>query len=323
MAALRVGRRMRFKKGSVRAGTKRRGVASGQGITTQRDSRRIYTRRRAPRRLRRRMRKAFNSFKSKALKMKGHRTIITNHQVAIAGLANQQSVTSFVLYGGRVDGAVASSISRGYDDMNDLRSRDYKLGDSTGDPDFKTSGGEAKFYVKTGVMDITIQNVGGNEGETFALEVDVYEFTCGKIIPGYSDVEGALAGYQQDIYKLGTLSTKLTALNLLDRGVTPFEMGTPMYRIGMRILKKTKYFIPYNDVITYQTRDSKIRCFGHEVFRDGSCTTKHTRGILIIAKPVPGSAFEGHNMTVGVTRKYKYVVDEGNLSRANEWDPIG
>lgn len=291
---------------------------SGQGVTLQKDRALIYRRRRAPRRLRRRMRRSFRSFKSKVLKMKGHRTWFTNSTHVTSGLAGSQAVTSYVLFGGRVDGAVSGSIVRGYDDMNDLRSKDYLLGDVSGDAQFRFSNGEGKWYVKTAVLDCTLQNNSNSQ----PLEIDVYEFTCGNIITAAgTDVESALVYYQNpDVYPQGT---GLTTYNLNTRGVTPFEFGNSMSKIRMKILKKTKYFLPVGDTLTYQIRSAKIRTMTHAVFRNNSCTTPYTRGILVISKPTVANADQAFSYTMGITRKYKYVVDESNMTRAGLSNPLG
>lgn len=295
---------------------------SGQGITVQRDRALIYRRRRAPRRMRRRARRSFRSFKAKVLKMKGSRQIMTNSSVVVVSNANEQSAKSWVLYGGRVDGAVSSAIPRGYDDMNDMRKKDYMLGDATGD--VATNGrfapGDVKWYIKTAVMDLTIQNTTQLQ---FALEMDIYEFTVGEFQnDAGNDVESALAFYAQDTYLPGS-AVNYTSIDLTDRGATPFEFGPAMSKIRMKILKKTKYFIPYGDTVTYQIRDTRIRTMDHRIFRNNCCTTKHTRGVLIIAKPVVATASQEASYTVGCTRKYKYIVDSSATSRAGVTDPIG
>lgn len=320
-APIRTTKFAKWFQGQQNGGTKGKGrLKSGQGVTIQRDRAAIYRRKPAPRRLRARYKKSFRSFKNKVLKMKGHRTLMTNQSVQVIGNAGQQGITSFVLYGGRVDG-LGSATARGYDDMNDLRTRDYMIGDFTGDAERRFASGEIKWYVKTAVMDLTLQNTTDLE---FALEVDVYEFVCGPMPTAAGpDVETAIAYYQQDIYNVGTLGPAVTTLEQTDRGATPFEFGVPMSKFRMKILKKTKYFIPYGDVITYQIRDSKIRTMGHQIYRDNSPTTKYTHGVYIVSKPVPAEASQAHQYTVGVTRKYKYVVDSSAATRSNEWNPVG
>ena len=116
---------------------------------------------------------------------------MTNRSVVIGGTgtADKQAITSFVLFGGRVDG-VGSATSRGYDDMNDMRTRDYMIGDFTGDAERRWASGEIKWYVKTAVMDMTIQNTSELQ---FALEMDIYEFVCGEMPTAAGpDVESAV-----------------------------------------------------------------------------------------------------------------------------------
>lgn len=293
-------------------------VTSGQGVTIQRDRAVIYRRKRAPRKKRMRARRSMRSFKSKILKLKGHRTLLTNAQFSSSSALGAQSVTSWVLYGGRVDGAAASAAQRGYDDMNDMRKRDYMLGDSTGDLQQRFAPGDVKWYVKTAVMDITIQN----GSATVGFEMDIYEFTCGEIpsIAG-SDVETAIQFYNQDTYLPGASSAGLQILTQDDRGATPFEFGPAMSKIRMKILKKTKYFVPGGDTVTYQIRDSKIRTMNHGVFRNNSCTTRYTRGVYVVCKPTPANAESTTNYICGCTRKYKYVIDSSAVSRTGQWDP--
>jgi len=293
---------------------------SGQGITAQRDSSLIYQRKRAPYAIRRKARRSIQDFKRKILSLKGSRTFFTNSVFTSSAAANKQSITSWVLYGGRVDGAVSGAIDRGYDDMNDLREKDYLLGDNTGDAERRWSEGDAKWYIKTAVLDCTLENTSTG---TVPIEVDIYEFTCKKLssLAG-TDVETALDYYADpDTYLPGASAAGLQILQLDTRGVTPFEYGPSMQKMGFKILKKTKYFVPKGDSITYQIRDTNIRTMTHQVFRDESCTTYCTRGILVISKPTAGQSTSASQYIMGCTRKYKYVVDESNASRAGQFNP--
>ncbi|UYD39086.1 MAG: capsid protein [Wigfec virus K19_450] len=314
--AANVGRKYLVNK--INTATQKR-TTSGRGVSGHYDRSFIYRRRRAPARVRRRAKRSFRSFKSKVLKMKGHRTLITNQSITVSGNVNEQAVKSFVLYGGRSDG-LSNQSARGYDDMNDMRSRDYMIGDTTGDAQQRFTGGDIKWLVKTGIMDMTIENT-----SAFSLELDVYEFICGKIHDptGFvEDVEQAIAYYQAEVKSPGA-ATNLPTLYQTNRGVTPFEFGSAMAKFGMKILKKTKYFITEGGVITYQIRNSKICSFNVSVYDDASPTTRYTRGVYVVSKPTPGSASEAHEYIVGMTRKYKYVVDSSAANRAASWEPIG
>jgi len=301
-------------------GRNRGRVTSGQGITVQHDRATTYRRKRAPQKVRRRARRSMRSFKSKILKMKGHRTFFTNSSLSVTSPASGQSVKSWVLFGGKLDGAVDGTL-RGYDDMNDMRRKDYLIGDSTGDAQNRWAPGDTKWYLKTGVMDITIQNTDDNQ---VPIEMDIYEFTVG-VLPSVEttaggqfcyDVESAIQFFHQDTYAPGTTGAGMALYTTATRGVTPFEFGGAMAKMRMKILKKTKYFIPFGDTITYLIRDTKIRTMNHSVFRNNSVTTRSTRGILIIAKPTIASAVSTCKYTLGCSRKYKYVVDESNTDRA-------
>jgi len=288
---------------------------SGGGVSRQHDRATVYRRKRAPRRVRMRARRSMGSFKSKILKMKGHRTFFTNSQFTVLSTAGTQAATSWVLYGGRVDGtSTTGSIPRGYDDMNDMRSKDYMLAQNTGDAENRFQGGNLKWYVKTGIMDLTIQNISDN---SVAIEMDIYEFTCGHIVStAGSDVETAIQYYHQDTFISGNDTAGLDTYTLNTRGVTPFEFGPALSKFRMKILKKTKYFIPFGDTVTYQIRDTRIRTMSHGVYRNESCTTYATHGILVVAKPTAASASSAISYVCGCSRKYKYVVDSSHVDRA-------
>lgn len=303
-----------------------RRVRGGTGVTTQHDSKVIYRRKRAPRKKRRRAKKAMRSFKSKMLKLKGHRQMMCNNVLTVTSGASSQSVKSFVIYGGRIDNvagvAPSDAVYRGYDDMNDMRRRDYMLGDSTGDAQNRFAPGDVKWYVKTAVMDCTIQNIDA----TIGIEMDVYEFTVGKFQYNPADaraydVESQIQNYNQDTYLPGASNAGLTILTQTMRGATPFEFGPALSKMKMKILKKTKYFIPPGNTITYQLRDTKCRTMTHAVFRDNVPTTYATRGIYIVSKPVIHSAGYESSYKIGFTRKYKYVVDSSATDRTAWWDP--
>lgn len=293
---------------------------SGVGVSGQHDRANVYRRRRAPRRKRMRARRSMKSFKSKILKMKGHRTFFTNSQFSVSSVASQQSAKSWVIYGGRTDGtSLTGGILRGYDDMEDMRKKDYMLDAAAGDAENRFHGGNLKWYIKTAIIDMTIQN---NSENSVPIEMDIYEFTCG-VLPSAAggDVETAMQYYHQDTLLSGADTAGLDAYTLATRGITPFEMGTAMSKFRMKILKKTKYFIPFGNTVTYQIRDTRIRTMTHNVYRAESATTYCTHGVLIIAKPTAVFADTTCNYVVGCSRKYKYVIDSSHVDRAGLFHP--
>lgn len=306
---------------------------SGQGVTAQFDRSKQYTRKRAPLRKRRRMARRMRGFKRTVMKMKGSRTLMTNQRVSSSGGPTLQGVISAVLFGGKVDGA-GQPTQLGYDDLNDLRQRDYMIGDPTGDAQKRFAPGAVKFYVMTGVMDMTIQNVSTylqppEDPISIGIEMDIYEFYCRKL-PGNSagnTVEAAMQYFQNDVYLPGTAGVNLATLQLTDRGCTPFEMGFAMSKFGMKIIKKTKYFLGPNETCTYQIRDTKMRMFdGDDLYNWNSPTTNSTHGVLIIHKVTPQFSDQlsaTSSIVAGITRKYKYYVDSSAAVRAAEWNPVG
>lgn len=313
------------KGGSATGTTIRRGTRSGQGVTEQRDRALIYRRKGAPRRVRSRNKRWTRKFQRTLAKLGGARTLLTNKPTIVIAAAGNQAIVDFVLFGGRVDGAVAAA-DRGFDDMNDLRQRDYLVGDSTGDVQNRFSSGAVKFVVSTAIMDLTIHNSTVEEPtQNFPMELDVYEFACGEW-PGTlgSDLLTAFQTLNQDAFPQAAAGPNISTLQLYDRGCTPFELPAALKGTKTRIYKKTKYFVPVGDTVTYQIRQTKFRTFnGEELYRHNSPVTKYTQGVIIVSKPLAGLGDVPHRYTVGCTRKYKYHVVMNATTRGAFWDPSG
>lgn len=322
-------RRKRSRKVSRPAGTVRRGRISSRGVqrsgvTRQRDSRTQYNRRRAPLRLRRRMRRQYNAFRSNLMKFCGTRTVLRNYRSIISAAIGNQIFDSFILYGCGQTG-VSGAIERGYNDIRSLMDNDNLLNQSTGDPEFRDSGGSCKFIFDTGILDMTIQNTTnlttpeGVQGS--GVELDIYEFICnGRFDP---DLAGGAAGRTLHQFFVNRAADQLVQgsaaqqIDPQDRGVTPFEMGLSLMQSGTKIIRKTKYFVPYGDTVTYQIRDAK----NHEVdtrklTNDQPICCQFAKGVIIVAKVLPQySELMQPLLVVGSTRKYKYKVFQSHTTR--------
>lgn len=308
-----------------RSRTKTRTASRGtvrSGVTTQKDSRNQYRRRRAPARVRRRARRYMRRLTSGMMKLVGTRTRVFNSGGTVVGGLDEQFFTSFILYGAYSD---VVGGQRGYDDLNQLMAQDYLIGATTGDAQGRNSGGDQKVFFDTGVFDITITNTTRAESleeqYTSAIELDVYEFVCNgrfdvdkiasttKTLDNYIE---AAAGDQ------ATSGPGAVTINTFDRGVTPFEFGVQLRQSGTKILRKVKYFIPYGDCITYQIRDSKNHCLNTQRLRnDKPICSNFGRGIIVIAKVIPNNApllFQP-SIRYGLTRKYKYKILQSSYER--------
>lgn len=307
----------------TRTRTRTRGVQRS-GVTTQRDVRNQYRRRRAPARVRWRARRYMRRLTAGVMKLVGTRTRVFNSSGNIGSALGQQLFTSFILYGAYGD---LTSSPRGYDDINQLMADDYLIGETTGDAQGRNSGGDQKVYFDTGVFDITITNISNVfSGETeysAAIELDVYEV----VTNGRFDVDTVppgTRGISLDQYFVARAGDQATSgpgavtIDPTDRGVTPFDQGVQLRASGTKIMRKTKYFIPYGDCITYQIRDSKNHVLNTQKFRlDQPICTNFAKGIIVIAKVIPNNLpiEVTPSIAYGLTRKYKYKVMQSSYER--------
>lgn len=301
-------------RGKMR-GRSRGGVLSSQGVSVQHDSRRVYTRKRASKRVRRAAKKKYRRFLASTMKLLGTRTVLMNRQLTMTAGVAQQIFDSVVLYGG-AQAVYGTASDRGYDDMKEIIFKDYLMADTTGDAERRWSAGGSKLFFDTGILDCTIQNTSltSELGAGSAIELDIYEFTTRKF-DCYPTVHEGIVGA---LTYSPIQASGLTALSVYQRGFTPFEAPEACKMMGFRIIKKTKYFIPYGDVVTYQIRDSKNHVLSSsDVLLNADSTTNWTRGLLFIGKVLPTNAETGiASLKIGMTRKYKYKIMESNNTRA-------
>lgn len=330
--ALRAGRSA-YKMYSKLRGKYTRGVTDAGGITTQHDSRRQYRRKRAPRRIRRRAAKRYRRFVSNSMKLVGTRQYLKNTAGSIDnGTLGQQTWDSIVLYGYGPNGG-AAGISRGYNDVNDIVANDTLLNNTLNDPSLRLSGGSSRLFFDTGILDITFQNnstvtIGGVSVQA-GVEMDIYEFSASKNIDRVDAHDGSSNyTYHQFITNLAatdnvTQGAGLTQISPYDRGATPFEFGTQMFQAGIKIQKKTKYFLPYGNTCTFQLRDAK----NHElrirdIINNPQPGTYFCKGVFVIAKVLPSQAASASSqflsISFGATRKYKYKVFSSSTDRSGK-----
>lgn len=284
----------------------RRQRPSTNFVTAQKDSRLIYRYKRMPRYKRRRWVKAVRRNLAMDLKNIGSRTCIRNDSTVMNSATGGQTIQGFHLYG-----------TYSTDSSNELGNGDLYTIMTT---DTSSSKATQSLFFSSAVMDLTMTNVSSavdlNDAPTHpALEVDIYDCVWRK-----ED-----AGNHADVFSL--FSQALTATELLpstgaakyspvSRGFTPFDVVQANKESGMKILKKTKFFIPYLDSITYQIRDPKNRKFNRRDIENQASFIGPkgcTRTLIIIMKPVTGfPSLTVGTLSVGATRKYQYKVMENN-----------
>jgi hypothetical protein len=187
-----------------------------------------------------------------------------------------------------------------------------------------------KVMFHSAVMDLTIRNT--SELQTgagiyaldsqAAIELDVYDITLGEDTSDNTDVYTSLSellnGY--DDKEIGGAGT---GISIEDRGATPFELPSNIGRFKLKVLQKTKYFIPNGQTITLQERNPKRKVirYGQLETNEGFNKRGWTRFKFIIYKAVPGITVGNAvgtfrmGITVGLTKKYMYKVEGFNEPR--------
>lgn len=274
--------------------------APSAGITQQHDSRMVYRRKKMPYRKKRQWVKFSRKVNAVITKNIGANVNIFNSSISsISGTtAFPQGYQFHVLYGKR--GSVGSSITdSGVDDIFQTARRGLVVNDA------------AKYQFTSAVLDYTGTNI-----STVTMEVDIYHVVFWKEA-GYLSPEAALIAAQN---ATPTNSATPAPMTLQQRGVTPFDIPVFIRSIGLKILKKIKYFVAPGNAITYQIRDSRNRMIAGTEISDNNpdfVQPGWTQGILIIHRPIPGYpviADPGYVLSSGVTRKYSMKILQDNAN---------
>lgn len=314
--------------------TRRRLMARSTGILggQNADQRLIYRRKRMPRFKRRvwaRFVKKVNAVDERDL---GTRTVLFNSKINQSYTnGDKQGTLGLALY------PFVNTVNGWYNDLNEIGQLENE-----GDPTAAagaTIERNSKIMFHSAVMDVTIRNTTQEiisiptdpptpptfaPSTTAALELDVYEMYMRKEASDGANPVTSLSNVinQWDEKEIGGTGS---GIGIDDRGATPFELGSALGRFGIKILKKTKYFIPAGQTITFQIRDPKrheIR-YGELERNEGFNRAGWTKLFLVVYKVVPGFVVgvTGDPGTVvpgidvGLTRKYMYKVEGFNEPR--------
>lgn len=304
---------------------RRKKTMSGQGVTTQYDRRQIYRKRSMPRFKKRRWRRFVQKVNAVSERTLGTRSVVfnTNDQAYNAN-SNQQVVFEFALYG----------LSSGQYPLTDISN--ISALENTGNPTSAagiTVNDTTKFMFQSGVLDVTIRNastvnVDGTEVIAIGakIELDIYE------ISSPIDWSDAITNYGTlgSLFALAATETPTIAnapvggdVTIMKRGVTPWDLPYALSKFRLKIWKKTKFFIPSGDTITYQIRDPKRHVWtrGFIEQEGGANLPGATRWLFCIAKLVPGlpigTGVDEYvpRLDYGVTRKYTYKLEGANDDR--------
>lgn len=325
---LRRGVRNMQRQGRSMTLTRRRNRARGStGITTQHDAKFIYAKRNMPPRKKRIWRKFVKKVNAVSEKELGTRTVVFNHQTTSTVTNNTlQALSQKTLYGN-------SSTNSWNNDLKQIGNLE-NVGNPTAADD-ATIDDTTKFIFQSGVLDITMCNRSTRRDDMLVespaseakLEVDLYELTVRKsardATGNFNNIISLIQDGELAQTIAGTTAAGGQGMDLDLRGVTPFDLPMSLGRYGIKILKKTKYFIPNGDTVTYQIRDPGRHVFTRRELTQAEGFNKPgvTRVVLLIAKMIPGllvgtaAGTYQCRITCGFTRKYMYKIEGINETR--------
>lgn len=302
--------------------TSRKKATSGLGVTVQHDSRRIYQKKSMGRKKKKIWKKFVRKVHAVAEKDMGTRTVLFNSSVLLNNNTNgNQGCLTTALYS-------QLSVDQWLCDLNNISGYE-NLGNPTSAAGV-TFSPSTKFLFQSGVLDLTIRNV-SFQSDTSALnpnatlELDIYEMTARKDFQqtgsSWTSLSTALSEGSNNTSTIGGGGSNVT---ISSRGATPFDIPLGLSRFGIKIWKKTKYFVPNGSTVTYQMRDPKRYVLTQRDMNleGGVNMPKMTKFCYIIFKVVPGvtvGAGAGQtteSIQVGCTRKYMYKVEGVNEDRA-------
>jgi len=297
----------------------RRNTTSGIGVSVQHDVRRIYRKKTMPRKKKRIWKKFVKKVHAVAEKDMGSRTILFNAQVTNNNnVAGSQGCLTLALYSMQSTNAWLS-------DLNGISALE-NVGNPTAAAGV-TLDQSTKFLFQSGVLDLTIRNTsfvsGGALDPAATLELDIYECTASKDFQQTGSSWGSLS----TAFAEGSNNTKVIGgagsnITIQTRGATPFDIPYALSRYGIKVWKKTKYFISNGSTVTYQMRDPARHVIDlRTMSQEGGCNLpKMTKFCYLVYKCVPGVTIGAANTTesiqVGVTRKYMYKIEGVNEDRA-------
>lgn len=314
----------------VRTTRRKKRMSSGRGITRDIDRRLIYRRRSMPKWKRRRWRKFTKKVLAVSTIGQGTHTFV--HKPAADELnltdSNSQVPQTYALYGNR-------STQRKLDHLHMIGN----LGNTGDQTSFQgnTVYSTTTIQIRSAIADFTFTNkstrnsASPNSDDPLAdfspLEVDLYEITMSKKATWLNTGTPAEIANLTDVLNFGTpqlidnetsyAARTASGTTLQFRGMTPWDFPENLSQFGVKIHKKTKFFLKNGEYFTYQMRDPRNYQINRSRLEDvpGVNYPGMTKFLYVIYKPVPGvetGTSEGsitHRLFVGQTYKYTYKIE--------------
>lgn len=250
----------------------------------------------------------------------GSQTVVFNNSISVETTnPDNQLLENVALY-------PQTSTNAWLNDLNNI-SGYFNAGPAVtaGSDDYVNATTKVMFH--SGVLDVTVRNTSkDNTGAPLdiPLEVDVYEIS---VRHGEDDSVLTSATELKDYFDQGAADTldiggtvAAIPMEIIKRGVTPWDLPAALSSYKIKIWKKTKYFIGLGQTFTYQMRDPKrhVTTIG-KMARGTTCNHKGlTKWIFFIGKAVPGIGVGSNvipRLNFGVTRKYLMKVEGMRTAR--------
>lgn len=315
-----------YNRGLARLARRKRGT-SGRGLTFEHDRQFIYKKKSMPKRKKRRWKRFVKKVGAVNERELGTRMVLFNKSIEFVApaISTLQGLLNFTLYGWS-SGASNETWTNDLAYMAELENDGNPtaaLGDRVGD--------NARMIFTSAVLDLTLRNTTtfNNEGVSelssdATLEVDVYEMSARKMFE-LNNVNYNLLSQVLDLASAGIYDQNVTAtgtrISIFDRGATPFECPIGLRRYGIKVWKKTKFFLRSGQTLTYQVRDPtrhvgyRSRLGSTSSGANGGNKPGWTKHVFCVFKLIPGLTVGTGPSTyqpkihAGVTRKYMYKVE--------------
>jgi len=290
--------------------TQRQKIKSGNGVTSQYDTKWIYRKKSMPKRKKKVWRRFVKKVRAALMKDVGTKTVVFNHGMREDFNTTGQQVFLASLYGG--DGNAPNSFQVGSDDVGAIFRNDNELSNNT-----------AKAVFMSACLDITMINMSTKtteEERNLGLEVDVYDLAYWRRLD---------AGNPRDPFTLAAATTQPInplelGIQIYSRGATPWDLPDALSQ-GIKILSKKKFFLGKGETATYQLRNPKNYSFNRSSINDSDqnfCIPKVTRTLMIVVKGLPwADGYVNKSLQIGTTRKYMYKVIQNNYDKDNHITP--
>lgn len=291
----------------------------------QADTRLIYRKKRMPRRMRKRWVSFIRKVDAAQERELGTRTVLFNDALTQSvSSAGTQGCLTLALY------PFVNTTNLWLNDMNQIGQMENEANPTAAAG--ATIYANSKVLFQSAIMDITIRNISTKRNTGVdeispdaSIELDIYELYMRKepSTPDADTANWASITRMLNRYDDPDIGGTAPGIAISDRGASPFEFGSQMARAGIKVMKKTKFFIPNGQTITWQCRDPKKRVcrYGDLETNDGWVKPGWTKVFYLVYKLVPGltqGSLDGNYkavITMGITRKYSYKVEGFNEPR--------